>query len=441
MALLSWQPLQAQTVLETYVEIGLEQNLGYINKKLETQFTQSRHQEAIGDYLPSLTLNARYSRAGGGREIQFPVGDLLNPVYDQLDQISGNDNFPTINNELVPFLREKEHETKLNLVQQIIHPAIFFNIRATSSLSDAQTYAQRVYARQLVYDIKEAYYSYLKSREGVEIVKNNIKVVDENLRVNESLYRNDKITKDILLQAKSRRLEMDELAAEQKKQHRLAKYWFNHLLHRELTSEILLMERQGEPQKSDTLFSNEQVERREELNQLKASLDASKGGIKAATSQFLPTLLLAGEFGYQGEEYLFNKNQKYWMVSGVLQWNLFNGFKDKEARQQAIIRKKQLESRLEITRQKIVLDIQQSLDSYTVALETFRAATKRLETSREAFRLTRKRYQNGMTSYIEYLNAENAQFTSQRQESLAYYDLSIVIANIERARATYPLTN
>jgi len=31
-------------------------------------------------YLPSLDLAARYTRANGGRTIDFPVGDLLNPV-------------------------------------------------------------------------------------------------------------------------------------------------------------------------------------------------------------------------------------------------------------------------------------------------------------------------------------------------------------------------
>src|SRR5579863_6852626 len=32
-------------------------------------------------YLPSLDFSARYTRANGGRSIDFPVGDLLNPVY------------------------------------------------------------------------------------------------------------------------------------------------------------------------------------------------------------------------------------------------------------------------------------------------------------------------------------------------------------------------
>lgn len=442
MFLLFSQTLEAQSILEEYIEIGLKNNQAYLTKKLDTKYAGSRHKEAIGEYLPSLTFNARYTRSGGGREIEFPVGDLLNPVYDQLDQLSGSDNFPTLTNEVIPFLRKKEHETKLNLVQQIFHPAIFFNIRAKSNLEDAALFAERAYGRQLVYDIKAAYYNYLKSSEGVEIVKNNITVVDENLRVNESLYQNDKITKDILLQAKSRRLEMNALAAEQQKQKRLAQYWFNHLLNRHLTEEIQHITRNDSVEAPDTASSNSQtLYHREELKQLQSSIEASKEGIKAASSKFLPSLLIAGEFGYQGEQYSFNDEQDYWMISGVLQWTLFNGFKDKEAREQAIIQKKQLETQLELTKQKILLDIQQSLDEYQVAFENYETAKIRLETAKEAFRLSKKKYQNGLANYIEYLNSENTLFNSQREESLAYYDLKIAIANIERAKATYPLTN
>lgn len=34
-----------------------------------------------GMFLPSVSIEARYSRAGGGKIIEFPVGDLMNPVY------------------------------------------------------------------------------------------------------------------------------------------------------------------------------------------------------------------------------------------------------------------------------------------------------------------------------------------------------------------------
>src|SRR3974377_1101544 len=50
--------------------------------------------QARAQYLPTLDLFARYTRANGGRTIDFPVGDLLNPVYTTLNQIAGSSRFP-----------------------------------------------------------------------------------------------------------------------------------------------------------------------------------------------------------------------------------------------------------------------------------------------------------------------------------------------------------
>src|ERR1700761_9629839 len=59
-------------------------------------------------YLPSLDLSGRYTRASGGRTIDFPVGDLLNPVYASLNQITGTSQFPTVPNQQINFQRTRE---------------------------------------------------------------------------------------------------------------------------------------------------------------------------------------------------------------------------------------------------------------------------------------------------------------------------------------------
>jgi outer membrane protein TolC len=41
--------------------------------------------QARARYLPAIDIAARYSVADGGRTIELPVGDLLNPVYATLD--------------------------------------------------------------------------------------------------------------------------------------------------------------------------------------------------------------------------------------------------------------------------------------------------------------------------------------------------------------------
>ena len=111
--------------LDNYVQIGLENNLAL--KQKEFNYKKSMHalKEARGMFFPSVSIEARYTRAGGGREIEFPVGDLLNPVYSTLNQLTGTQSFPQLDNERIPFLREKEHETKLRLVQPLFQYGIY----------------------------------------------------------------------------------------------------------------------------------------------------------------------------------------------------------------------------------------------------------------------------------------------------------------------------
>src|SRR3712207_6230496 len=92
---------EAQTqpsLLDRYVEEGLKSNLALQGQNLSLEKSLRALEEAKGMFLPTLDLNARYSRAAGGRMIEFPAGDLLNPVYSTLNQMTGSDQFPTLQN-------------------------------------------------------------------------------------------------------------------------------------------------------------------------------------------------------------------------------------------------------------------------------------------------------------------------------------------------------
>ena len=66
--------------------------------------------------------------ADGGRTIDFPVGDLLNPVYETLDEMlvaqGQPPQFPRVRNESIALLRDQEQETKLVLEQPLYEPRI-----------------------------------------------------------------------------------------------------------------------------------------------------------------------------------------------------------------------------------------------------------------------------------------------------------------------------
>src|SRR5271154_1041841 len=84
-------------------------------------------------YLPSLDFAARYTSANGGRTINFPIGDLLNPVYATLNQITGTSRFPTVQNQEINFQRSREQDTQLSLTQPL------YDARISASRAAAQS--------------------------------------------------------------------------------------------------------------------------------------------------------------------------------------------------------------------------------------------------------------------------------------------------------------
>ncbi len=108
-------PLFSQnSTLDSYIKLGIESNLVLKQKELAHQEAVVKLKEARGLFLPEVSLNARYTIARGGRTIDIPLGDLMNPAYKSLNDLTGSD-FTMLQNVSNPLQPEKEQETKLVL--------------------------------------------------------------------------------------------------------------------------------------------------------------------------------------------------------------------------------------------------------------------------------------------------------------------------------------
>ncbi|MEZ4762236.1 MAG: hypothetical protein R3C26_03200 [Calditrichia bacterium] len=66
------------TILSRYGR-GHDNNLGLLKETLALE-QQNLLSGKRGLYLPDVTFHANYTWADGGRSIDFPVGDLFNPI-------------------------------------------------------------------------------------------------------------------------------------------------------------------------------------------------------------------------------------------------------------------------------------------------------------------------------------------------------------------------
>ncbi|MBN1351213.1 TolC family protein [candidate division KSB1 bacterium] len=429
----------AQTdIVATYINQGLENNLALRQKQFSLEQSLQALKEARGLFLPSFGIEARYSRAGGGRIIEIPVGDLVNPVYRTLNQLLASigqpPTFPEdIANQSTPFLRDQEHETKLRIIQPLFQPAIFYNYKIKSNLNEISKVELAIFERQLIEDIKKAYFNYLKAARVVEIYLKSHHLLKENLRVSQKLFDNQKATVEVVYRAQAELAELEQQLADAEKNLRLAAAYFNFLLNKPLDSEIYhLNESRLEFPQPDLAHARERaVKRRLETHQLSTAMKIAQHSADLSRSTFLPTMTGVFDYGFQGEAYRFTADDDYWMGSIVLQWNLFNGFQDAAKKQYALLERNKLEAQLAELNAKIELQVQEAYDALIVAQKAIHSANEREKSARKSFDIICKKFEQGMAPQIEYINARTALTNAEIAHTIAKYDCQIKYAIFE----------
>jgi outer membrane protein TolC len=145
--------------------------------------------QARARYLPSLDFSARYSAADGGRTIDFPVGDLLNPVYASLNQITGTSHFAPVANQEINFQRTREQDSKLSLTQPLYDARISAARAAAESQYESAAAGRAALAGRIERDMREAYYRWLQARAQIAVFDATLELATENHRVNDSLFK------------------------------------------------------------------------------------------------------------------------------------------------------------------------------------------------------------------------------------------------------------
>ncbi len=399
--------LQAQEILDEYVRYGLDNNLALKQKYSGFQRSLEALKEARGFFYPNIALGARYTVSEGGRVIDFPVGDLLNPVYSTLNALTSSNMFPQIDNMEIKFLRPTEQETRIRLLQPVFSPDIYYNskIRKEMTVYEEADYEQ--YKRELAAEIKKAYYDAAMADAILSTLIETRKLLVENVRVNKKLVENDKATRDILYRSEAELSKMDQDLLRAEKGRKTAASYFNFLLNKPLQDSVIINQRVTFPRITDITeaFTSAALKNREEIKKLERYSDIAGLQVKRGQSERFPNMFVAFDYGYQGEKYEFNKDYDYMQASAVLSWKLFSGFQTNSRIKQSMIEKFIIDARLEEAKKQIELEVITTLNDLLTAEKGIKAAETRLMNAKEGFRLVNRKYEEGQATLIEYLDA------------------------------------
>ena len=445
-AQLAPQPLRE--VIDRYVLESLQSNLALKSESLEVERNLASLDAAQAKFFPEVALAARYSRAEGGREIDVPLGTLLNPVYSSLNQLLAaqgqSAQFPTISDQTIQFQREREQDTRVTFRQPLYAPAIPAAIRAQRALLESSEFGRVALARRLKRDVTVAYLDWLKASKSVDIVQSSLSLLEENLRVNDSLFRNGKVTQDQVLRARAEMLAVVQQLRDARNGQSQARSYLNFLRNQSLDAELIPAAIEGEiaATVSDLgTLRTAALANRPELEQLDRAAKAAESRVQLARADLKPTLSLGMDAGTQGEEYEFGRGRNFGMISLILNWQFFDGGANRaEARGARAAARQAITRRDEVTQQ-IQLEVQQALDRLETTSDSLTTAEARAEAARAGFRIASRKRDEGVINQVEFIDGRNSLTGAELNLNVTRFDLLARQAELDYATAagTLPL--
>lgn len=427
--------LKAQTHLDDYIREGLSNNTVLQQKQIGVEKAFLALDIARGNYLPSVQLNGTFSTAKGGRYAELPIGDLMNPVYSTLNQLTGSSSFPQIENQQINFLPSNYYDVYVRTAVPVINTDIIYSTRIREQQQTVAQLDLNCYARQLVNDIKVAYFNYQSALEAVQIYEKALATLDKNIAFHEALIRNGKGLNAQLLRAKSEWEAAHAQLVQAQNQVTNAQYYFNFLLNRELNSPITTEETALAENNAVT-----DVTQREELKMMEQAKIIQQTVLRMNEHYWVPKLNAFLDLGSQGVDWEVSSKSAYYMVGLSLTVPIFNGNKNTRQVKMAEWSLRESEMNIQQTRNQLSMAVQFAMNRLSAATANYASALKQQEAADAYFLLIEKAVQEGAATELEFIDASNQRTQAALQVSLLQQQVNTAIANLERETASYPIS-
>ena len=408
-----------ERVAQSLVAEALAANLELDQAELNVDARLAVLDQARAEYLPQIDLQLRFTDANGGRTIEVPA--------------LGID---------FRFLREREQESFVRLTQPIYDARLAAAKRGAGYAWDASRHGLEAYRLRLARDVRQAYYRWLTARESIGVLEATAGLARENERVNDSLYRNGKVTKDLRLSAEAEHLEITQQLLRARAAEDLARRYLNLLcnapLDREpeapaVTDSDLPRMAHRIPTTRGVALEQRAVDRRAELRELDSGIAASGEAESAARAAFKPQLAFAVDAGTQGEEWDYSVEDSYVLASVILRFNLFNGGGDRAAIREARARTAGLTAGRQLAEQQIRIEVQEAITDLEVAEASLETASRRIEAAEAAYTIIAKKRDLGQVSSAEYLDAQRALTQARLNGNVTRFQALGALAQVEYA--------
>lgn len=442
--------------LEDSVRIALEQNPQVLMAQDQIDQALARIGQAQSQMFPQVSADSSYVRiepegggglgglgglAGGGAlggllgGLSAPlqiIGGLLEPCGPDITDI-GQGLFSLlfpVNIETPKYWR-RDHigGTQVLYAGGQIRAAI----KASKYLAESQEWRKSAVINGLVFQTKQAYYNALLTRALIRVAQESVTTFERHLADTQQMLDVGLVSNFELLRAQT------ELNARQSdlitayNAERLALANLRRILGINQDAPILLVsDLDLRPvEESPEALIDEAMGRRPELVSLDKGIESSQQNIRRVKGQYKPRVV--GNVDYVHVDGRNAPIQEGWTFTGAAQYDIVTGGRRKYETVEARAQLSNLEhQKVDVTRM-VQLDVQQAYIQLEDSLAKIRADRGTVELAREGRRLAELRFQEGVGTQVEVLDAELALTRAETKLVQDFRDYATARAGLDQA--------
>lgn len=448
--------------LEQCIDYALENNINAQNARLDEQIAVAKVKETVGIGLPQISGSAVAQQSPTQQRFfttYDPESSLQFADYSQVDGIQAGD-VAALENF---FALKGTGDASLSINQMIFNGSYFVGLQASKTYKELAIKQANQTKEDVVLQVSKAFYNYLIVDERLELVESNLNRVDTLYRDTKAMQENgfaEQIDVDrIRVSLNNLKVSKQDLVKLKDISMKLLKFQMNYPFGDELQVKGNL--REATLQTLVTTSGEIDYSQRPDYQVMLVNKDLQELNIKNKYAEAIPVVTAFANLGYMTQSPTFggifkteadfdevttetgsigpDKWYGYSTVGIKLNWNLFTGLQRSFQIQQEKLTLTKTENSLKALEKSIDLEVQQAESNLTNAISKLNVQEESMDLADNIFDITEIKYQEGVGSNLEVVEADNALKEAQTNYYSALYDA--IIAQLEYQKALGTLYN
>jgi outer membrane protein len=442
--------------LEQCIVYALENNISLKNTTLDQEIAKAKVKETRGIGLPQVDASVTVLH---NQKLQRMFGPNVDTTIDA-NAFGFFKNIPGAKHgDIVAaqnfFQQPSAGDAKLNISQIIFNSSYLVGLQAAAAYRDLAIKNADQTREQVVQNVSKAYYGALINNDRIGLFESNIARVDSLLKTTNALFENgfaESIDVDrIKVTLNNLKAELNKFRRLQDLSLQLLKFQMNYPLTQPLRLAGNISEINVDTELLNEYSANWEYDARTDYRLLLANRKLQELNLKNKFAEGLPSLVAFANLGYstqsQNVSGIFKTNTKisdngmigpdkwypYSSFGVTLNVPLFSGLQRTYRVQQAKIELQKTENNFNALKAGIDLEIEQVAATYLNAAETAESQKENAKLAENIAKVTRIKFEQGVGSNLEVVEAESALREAQVNYYNALYDAIVAKIDLDKA--------